>query len=111
MAPHSILYGGIPTYEYKPLNYQGIVQNSLFSELDFGIRALGEDLLTQFKGKIIKMKDVYLRHNFETPYVEKNYKDALLILEEEGKIIAKPENRIRRSGKLTMGDDVEITFK
>jgi hypothetical protein len=58
------------------------------------------------------MKQVYLRHNVDTPYIKKNYKDTLASLELSGNILASPAARDRRKikGNLTFADDVMVTF-
>jgi hypothetical protein len=52
------------------------------------------------------MIDVYAEHHVDTPFVKKNYKDALLKLEAANKITAEPAKR--REG--TFGDYVLVTF-
>ena len=104
----SKFYQGVPTFEFNP--HPDPYENSFFpySPLDL----LEKDLLTKFKGKSCKMIDVYFEHNLGTPYLRSNYKQALLNLEEKGKIKVNPSkaNRRRYKGKITMSDTVIISF-
>lgn len=103
--------GGVPSYEYNPAvdRYYG---NDLFSEINYGIEELAEKLLVIFKGKITDRKMVYEEHNIGTPYVENNYKDALLLLESQGRISVDPPLTKRRKyrGLPTLGENIKITF-
>jgi three-Cys-motif partner protein len=80
--------------------------------LDFSIPELKESLLAEFAGHTETVQQIYYRHNIGRPYVEKNYKDALRQLEDEGKIIASPDRSMRpsRKGIATMADIVRIKF-
>ena len=63
-------------------------------------------LLDEFAGQTLRMIDIYHRHHIGKRYIERNYKDALLKLEEQGQIITEPSKR--RKG--TFGDEVIVTF-
>jgi hypothetical protein len=52
------------------------------------------------------MKQIYEQHSVDTPFIGRNYKDALLALESEGKIVAEPAKR----NKGTFADHVMVTF-
>ena len=73
-------------------------------------------LLEEFEGQILLVKDVYEKNEIKnqgTHFLLRNYKDVLIKLEEERKIIAKPnaENRRKIKGKPTMNEKkVKITF-
>jgi hypothetical protein len=55
------------------------------------------------------MLDIYMQHNVDTPYIKTNYKEALKVLENAGKITArKPNGKNRR--KDTFADDVLAIF-
>ena len=62
--------------------------------------------MDEFAGQTITMIDIYEQHHVGKRYIKKNYKDALLQLEAEGKITAVPAKR----RKNTFGDDVKVTF-
>jgi len=55
------------------------------------------------------MKLIYEQHSVDTPFVKKNYKDALKELLNEGKIEAvSPKGKPPRKG--TFGDNIRVTF-
>lgn len=78
---------GVPSFEYNPIDRTKITQGLLF-KLTTPIKNLGTELLNEFNGKSISMYDIYRNHSIDTPFIKKNYKDALLLLEKEGKITA-----------------------
>jgi three-Cys-motif partner protein len=97
----SIFDRGVPSFEYNPAP---AIQLSLFDikppdELE-------NMLLDEFAGKTLTMLEVYNQHHVGKRYIKKNYKQALLKLEAEGKIITNPSKRTEN----TFGDSVEITF-
>jgi hypothetical protein len=100
-------YQNVATFEYNP----HVRDFGLFPPIP--LDELENTLLVTFNGKTLSVKDIFQKHNFGTLYVESNYKEALLNLEEKQQIYANPssDKRPRRSGKLTMGDSVLITFK
>ncbi len=94
----------VPTFIYCPAH-----ENAPFL---FNLSRLPEDLpaqlLDRFAGRRIKMRAVYEAHNVGTRYIKKNYKDALMELEEAGLIEADPPAEKRRRG--TFSDKVLVTF-
>lgn len=97
----SIFDQGVPSFEYNPAP---AIQLSLFDikppdELE-------NMLLDEFAGKTLTMLEVYNQHHVGKRYIKKNYKQALLKLEAEGKIRTNPSKRTDN----TFGDSVEITF-
>lgn len=97
----------IGTFQYMPSNYQ---QLSFLGGFYHSISNLKSDLLNKFAGETLSVKGIYQKHNVNTPYILRNYKDALLELEEERKITTFPAIRSIRKGKKTMADHVKITF-
>ncbi|WP_409565661.1 three-Cys-motif partner protein TcmP [Methylobacterium sp. E-045] len=93
---------GVPSLEYSPADARTPLLFSLQRSLD----GLAAELLHKYQGQTIRMEDVYRRHHVDTRFIKKNYKDALLSLETENKITAKPAKR--RPG--TFGDDVTASF-
>ena len=69
-------------------------------------------LLAEFAGMTLSMKEIFERHNIGRRFVSPNYKEALIRLEREGKIVARPPaNQGRqRKGIPTFADDVIVTF-
>ena len=69
---------------------------------------LADDLLTAFADKTVTVAEIYFNHGLERPQTPGQYKDALKLLEVEGKVAATPPASLRREG--TMADHVEIQF-
>ena len=68
-----------------------------------------EDLLRDaFAGKVLSMQQVYDSHHVGRPYLERNYKAALMSLEAKGSIVAFPPAADRR--KNTFAGTVKVAF-
>jgi hypothetical protein len=93
---------GVASFEYNPADRR----QPLLFELTRPIDDLAESLMSTFSGKTLSMREVYEQHNVGTPYIDKNYKEVLLKLEEEGRITTNPSQR----RKNTFGDTVMVTF-
>jgi len=65
-------------------------------------------LLADFAGRTLTMNEVFDNHHVGRPYLERNYKEALAILEAKGKVVAEPPADKRR--KNTFGDAVRVRF-
>jgi three-Cys-motif partner protein len=114
MAENSDKRGGVPTYEYNPSKKPISTQVDLFGLADdYGIHDLAFNLLKIYKGKTTNRKNIYDEHNYGNPYIEANYKDALLLLEKKGEIVCDPpiEKRRKYQGQPTLGETVSVTFK
>lgn len=99
---------GVPSFEYNPAT----VRQSLLYEYSRPIEDLEEMLLSEFAGMTLTMKEIFERHNVGRRFVSPNYKQALIILEQQGKITANPpaNQRLPRKGIPTFGDNVKVTF-
>jgi len=98
---------GVPSFEYNPADF--LPKQALLFKLSQPIEDLKADLLSEFKGQRLSMKQIYERHSVDTPFIKKNYKDALKALLEEGKIEAvSPKGKPPRKG--TFGDDILTIF-
>jgi three-Cys-motif partner protein len=99
---------GVPSFTYNPADQK----YPLLFELSRPLDELGAMLLQGFGGRRVSFRRVYEEHSVDRPYIARNYKDALLKLEAEGKITAQPPANLRpkRKGQPTFGDNVEITF-
>lgn len=101
---------GVPSFTYSPADESMPLLFSLNTPLD----KLEGLLLEKYAGRTLVMDDIYREHSVDRPYIKKNYKDALLSLEEAGKILAepplkaKPPAKGRRAG--TFGDAVKVSF-
>ena len=78
---------GVPSFEYDPWlasMYPGL----LALELEHPLDDLKEMLMEEFAGQTISMHDIYMQHSVNRRYIERNYKDALIALEDEGRVDA-----------------------
>ncbi len=78
----SIKDQGVPSFQYCPADQR----QPLLFELSRPLNDLKEMLPREFAGQSLKMIEIYKRHNVGRPYIEKNYREVLTELEEEGKI-------------------------
>ncbi len=98
---------GVPSFEYNPADL--LPKQALLFKLSRPIENLKDDLLSTFKGDTLKMKEIYEQHSIDTPFIRKNYKDALKDLFDEGKIKAvSQKGKPPRRG--TFGNDIIVTF-
>ena len=98
---------GVPSFEYSPADF--LPKQSLLFQLTRPLDDLQEMLLETFARQTLSMQAIYERHSVDTAYIKSNYKEALKILENNGKIIAKkPDGGKRRAG--TFADGVLTTF-
>jgi len=104
----STMAQGVPNFEYNP----ACETQHILMEYTRPIEDLAAMLQQDFAGKTLKMVDLYHSHHVGKPFIKANYKDALIRLEQENKIIANPpkEKRKKRGSKPTFADDVAVTF-
>jgi three-Cys-motif partner protein len=99
---------GVPSFEFSPASerYQ------MLFELSRPLDDLADMLLNDFAGETATMRDIYLRHSVGRPYIERNYKQALIALEAQGKVTAEPpaEKRRKIKGQVTFADHVKVIF-
>lgn len=95
---------GVPNYEYHPID---AMHEPLF-QLSHPFDKLMEDLPSRFSGRTLSVEQIYHAHNVGTPYIQKNYKQALLKLEQQGGITVDRPPASRNSG--TIGDKREVAF-
>ena len=99
---------GVASFEFSP----AAERFQMLFELSRPLDDLAEMLLTDFAGEKVTMRQIYVRHCIGRRYIERNYKQALIALEEQRKIVAEPpaEKRRKVKGKLTFPDHVNVTF-
>lgn len=98
---------GVPSFEYNPADY--LPKQSLLFQLSKPIEDLKNELLSTFTGRTLTMTKVYEEHSVDTPYIKRNYKEALKLLFEDNEIDAVgPNGKLPRRG--TFGDEILITF-
>jgi three-Cys-motif partner protein len=100
---------GVPTFEFD-CTPPKTVQTALFKS--DSLDKLGDSLLADFKGQQIPVKRIIEQHHVGKVYIDKNYKDAIKRLENNGKIVCEPPSDKRRKikGVLTLADKVLVTF-
>jgi len=95
---------GVATFEYSPADKK----YRLLFEMSRPLDDLESMLLNDCAGESLTFKELYETHSVNKPYIDSNYKQALVKLEKAGKITAEKPGKKRRSG--TFADDVVITF-
>lgn len=95
---------GVPSFMYNPADR---LQRLLF-ELARPLDDLGEMLLTEYAGRTLTMREIYVEHSLDRPYVAKNYKQVLGSLEKTGLVRADPPAAERK--KNTFADKVSVMF-
>lgn len=99
---------GVPSFSYDPADF--LPQQTLLFQLSRPLDELKEKLLIKFKGNTLTMREIYEIDNVDTPYIDKNYKEALLYLYENKLIEAISKNgKPPKNG--TFGDEIIVTFK
>lgn len=93
---------GVPSFEYSPAT----AATPLLFSLARPYEELVEDLFHTYSRQTISMKEIYEDHSVDTPYIKRNYKDALIQLEQEDRIKATPSSR----KKGTFADHVLARF-
>ena len=98
---------GVPSFEYNPADF--LSRQSFLFMLSRPLDDLKNDLMIKFEGQRLTMQEIYQRHNVNTPYIKKNYKDVLCELYNEGSIKAINSNG-KPPRKDTFGDNIIATF-
>jgi len=97
---------GVPSFEYNPAAAR-CRQLTIF-DFEKPLDKLQAKLLRKFSGQSLSMKQIYERHHIGEKYIKKNYKDALINLENQGKIKTNREQRKARKGSFP--DDMIVIF-
>jgi three-Cys-motif partner protein len=95
---------GVATFEYSPADERQPNLLGLLRPLD----DLGGMLLRDYAGKTLGISEIYEKHSVGKPYVLKNYREALCMLEADGKIKVDPPCPPRR--KNTLAEHAKISF-
>jgi three-Cys-motif partner protein len=78
----------------------------LLFELTRPLDDLEQMLVDKFAGQTLTMKQIFDSHHIGRPYLLKNYKAALLAMENDGRIVTDPSKRRAN----TMAGHVRVTF-
>lgn len=95
---------GVPSLTYSPADASMPLLFSLAQPLS----KLKESLLATFAGREVNLTQIYETHSVDTPYIDKNYREILKQLENEGAISVRSTKGKRRAG--TFADHVLIRF-
>lgn len=99
---------GVPSFEYSPADF--LPRQTLLFQLSKPLDDLKEEILKIYSGRKLTMVELYEEHNVDTPYIKKNYKEALRTLLDEERIEAiSKKGKPPRNG--TFGDEIIVTFK
>lgn len=93
---------GVPSFEYNPADRR----YKLLFELTRPLDDLADMLLKHLSGRTLTTREVFEQHNVGRPYISRNYKEALGVLEVAKRIQTSPSTR--RKG--TFADHVRVTF-
>lgn len=93
----------VPSLDHNPRTDPA--QTTLFSPLE----QLEEDLLATYAGKVLTPQQIYHEHHNGKPYVLKNYRQALLHLEETGAVSIDPPRATRVRSEI-FARDARVTF-
>jgi hypothetical protein len=93
----------VPSLEHDPS--ANPYQAGLFSPIE----ELGKELLSTFAGRIMTAEEIYHEHHIGQPYIQRNYRQALLHLEDTGAISVDPPRASRPRGQ-SFPRDAKISF-
>lgn len=109
MAKHSSEeHEGVATFEYNEASRK---QPLLYLFRPRPISELKQALVETFSGETVSFDEIYETHSIDTPYTDKNYREALRQLEDEG-MISVTDTRLlkRKRRKGTFAEGVKVTF-
>ena len=95
---------GVPSFTYSPAD----ASMPLLFSLSQPLSKLRESLPHDLAERELKFKEIYESHSIDTPYIEKNYRQVLKELENDGIISVSSTKKGRRRG--TYADHVLIRF-
>jgi len=106
----SVKNEGIASMAFSPKAAEAQCQFSLFPADLIG--ELAKTLLIRFAGQTLTLEAIFQLHNIGTNYVIRNYRDAVLRLEKDGRVTCNPAaaSRPSRNGAATLAEHVQISF-
>ena len=99
---------GVPSFTCSPADVSMLLQFSLFEPIFQPMSQLRESLLNSFAGREIIFDEIYKVHSVDKPYIRKNYRKAIIKLEEDG-VVSAYSSRGKRRGR-TYPSHVFIKF-
>ena len=84
----------------------------ILAGLNLPVADLADALRAGLKGRTMTVHEIYFNHNVGTPFIMRNYKDAIRALEDDGRATLDPPaaKRQMRKGVRTLADHVRVTF-
>lgn len=93
---------GVPSFVYSPADSR---RQQLLFELNRPLDDLRSMLLEDFAGNTLTMKDIYMKHSVDRPYLKKHYKEVLVMLEQDGLV-----STSGRKSKRGFADYIRVKF-
>lgn len=99
---------GVPSFAYDPAD--SLPKQMLLFKLSRPLKNLKDNICKTFSRQTLIMKEIYEKHNVDTPFIKSNYKDALKELFFVDNIISaiSAKGNAPRTG--TFGDDIIVKF-
>lgn len=103
---------GVASFAFDPAEQLDRERQPLLFSLARPLDELADDLCRRFAGRMLTMSEIFDAHHVDTPFIERNYKAALLCLERAGRITADPPaaKRPKKNGEVTFSGKVRVTF-
>lgn len=95
---------GVASFEYCPASPEMEAQQQLLFRLSRPLDELAEMLLQEYAGRSLTLDAIYRDHSVDRPYIKKNYKQTILMLEEQGRL------SVDKHRKNTLADRIRVTF-
>jgi hypothetical protein len=93
----------VPSLDHNPASL--IESGFLFSQLV----ELESELVSAFSGQVLTPEEIYHRHHNGRPFVLKNYRQAILNLEEAGAVKIDPPRELRAKREI-LPQNARVTF-
>lgn len=93
---------GVPKFEYNPVKCRQVMLFEYSRPLD----DLEKMLTTEYAGQTKTFTEIYTEHSVGKRFIDKNYREVLLKMENQGAVKAEPAKR----RKNTMAPHVKISF-
>jgi three-Cys-motif partner protein len=106
---------GVASFGFNPLDQEKALEKetkpTLFDMHRDPVDDLASDLLKEYAGQIMTVREIYYAHHIGKPFTLRNYQEALKKLDSGGRIQTNPPAKQRmRTGQVTLGESVVITF-
>jgi len=99
---------GVPSFAYDPAD--SLPKQMLLFKLSRPLKILKDDVCSTFSGQTLTMKEIYEKHNVDTPFIKSNYKEALKELFFVDNIITAVSTKGKAPRSGTFGDEIIVKF-